>query len=142
MGNVLDSYAFFRVCSFLFVIACHVNLTQTFLNYSTCLSRPESLDNVETLWAPEIKRHCRDVPVVLVGNKTDLREGQNPAEDLVTSAAGTRMSQKIRATDFLECSAKTKQGVTAVFQAAAMAAMIRRHENLFLRNFKKSCVLI
>ncbi|TRY79112.1 hypothetical protein TCAL_06593 [Tigriopus californicus] len=107
------------------------------------IDRPESLANVETLWAPEIKRHCRDVPVVLVGNKTDLRESHTSAEDdLVTSAAGTRMSNKIKATCFLECSAKANQGVSAVFQTAAKAAIIHRHENLFVRNIKKTCLLI
>src|SRR5580693_6619759 len=40
--------------------------------YSTI--SPASFENVKTKWAPELRHYCPShVPVVLVGNKTDLR---------------------------------------------------------------------
>merc|ERR1711990_199206 len=32
----------------------------------------ESLDNVRTIWAPEVQQYCPNTPVILVGNKLDL----------------------------------------------------------------------
>ena len=40
------------------------------------ISSPASLENVESRWLPEIKRHAPDVPVILVGTKLDLRDAQ------------------------------------------------------------------
>ena len=34
---------------------------------------PDSLANVEVQWAKEVKHFCKGVPVILVGNKIDLR---------------------------------------------------------------------
>lgn len=38
------------------------------------IDAPESLVNVTEKWAPEVRYFCPDVPVVLVGNKKDLRD--------------------------------------------------------------------
>jgi len=46
------------------------------------VDRPESLHNVEGAWATEVRHFCRGVPIVLVGNKTDLRENQEVLEEL------------------------------------------------------------
>lgn len=35
---------------------------------------PESLANVTEKWLPEVRYFCKDVPIILVGNKKDLRE--------------------------------------------------------------------
>src|SRR6266498_4775287 len=37
----------------------------------------DSLENVETKWYPEVKSFCPNLPIILVGNKTDLRNNQN-----------------------------------------------------------------
>jgi small GTP-binding protein len=34
---------------------------------------PDSLENVSEKWTPEVKYFCYIVPIVLVGNKKDLR---------------------------------------------------------------------
>jgi GTPase SAR1 family protein len=44
--------------------------------------RPESLANVESQWAKEIKHFCKGVPVILVGNKTDLRDNPETIQSL------------------------------------------------------------
>ena len=34
---------------------------------------PDSLQNIPEKWVPEVKHFCPNVPIVLVGNKKDLR---------------------------------------------------------------------
>jgi len=48
------------------------------------VDRPESLNNVEGAWAAEVKHFCRGVPVILVGNKTDLRTDDKVVQELAT----------------------------------------------------------
>ena len=45
---------------------------------------PDSLSNVEPHWAKEVKHFCRGVPVILVGNKIDLRNDQDTIQNLTT----------------------------------------------------------
>ena len=70
------------------------------------------------------------VPIILVGNKKDLRTCENTKRELlklkqepVKSEEGRQMSDKINAWAFLECSAKTKEGVREVFETATRAAL-------------------
>lgn len=34
---------------------------------------PDSLENIQDKWIPEVKHFCPNVPIILVGNKRDLR---------------------------------------------------------------------
>lgn len=38
------------------------------------LAEPDSLANVVDRWSPEVKHFCGNVPIILVGNKKDLRD--------------------------------------------------------------------
>ena len=41
------------------------------------IGSPKSLENIPEKWVPEVKHFCpKDVPIVLVGNKLDLRTDQ------------------------------------------------------------------
>lgn len=82
---------------------------------------PSSFENVTSKWYPEIKHHCPDAPIILVGTKMDLREdketlgllseqGQSP----VKREAGQKLSNKIRAVKYMECSALTQRGLKQV----------------------------
>lgn len=71
-----------------------------------------SFENIFSKWYPEIRLHCPNVPIVLVGTKTDLREAQ---ADCVTVAEGRRMRKKINASRYVECSAKANEGLQEVF---------------------------
>ena len=55
-----------------------------FSNYYL-FSRPDSLANVEATWSKEVKHFCKGVPVILVGNKTDLRGDQALIKELAKS---------------------------------------------------------
>nr|KAG5708474.1 hypothetical protein BaRGS_026201 [Batillaria attramentaria] len=82
-----------------------------------------TFQNVQQKWTPEVRHYCRDVPIILVGCKKDLRndpatcdklnvKGQNP----VSEEEGRAMAERIGAAAYVECSAKTKDGVREVFE--------------------------
>ena len=37
------------------------------------IDSPDSLQNIPEKWVPEVEHFCPNVPIVLVGNKKDLR---------------------------------------------------------------------
>ena len=94
------------------------------------IDSPNSLAKVFDKFAPEVRHFCPDVPIILVGNKKDLRNDENVKRELskmkqepVKSEEGSLMCERIKAYAYLECSAKTKEGVRDVFTTAARAAL-------------------
>lgn len=80
-------------------------------------------------WGPEIAHFCEGVPVILVGNKTDLRKDSHSIDLLhaqgrtaITYAEGAAAARRIGAT-YIESSSKHQQGVDDVFSLALRAAM-------------------
>ncbi|KAL4091085.1 hypothetical protein QTP88_025825 [Uroleucon formosanum] len=49
------------------------------------IDTPKSLINVIDKWVPEVRYFCKEVPVILVGNKTDLRDSHLQDIDLPPS---------------------------------------------------------
>ena len=103
---------------------------------------PDSLENIENKWAPEVKYCCPNVPIILVGNQKDLRNDISTIKELgkmkqkpVNPEDGRMMAEKIGAFAYLECSAKNKKGAREVLESATKAAL------WFHPNKKKSCVL-
>lgn len=94
------------------------------------IDAPDSLDNIPEKWTPEVKHFCPNVPIILVGNKKDIRNDEGIRRELsrmkqepVRSEQGKVMSESIGAFAYLECSAKTKEGVREVFEMATRAAL-------------------
>ncbi|XP_030624224.1 rho-related GTP-binding protein RhoB isoform X2 [Chanos chanos] len=94
---------------------------------------PDSLENIPEKWVPEVKHFCPNVPIILVANKKDLRNDENVRNELarmkqepVKTEDGRAMAVRIGAYDYLECSAKTKDGVREVFETATRAALQKR----------------
>ena len=86
---------------------------------------PPSFENVKAKWNPEISHHCPDVPKLLVGTKSDLREDKDTLERLadkkmtpISAEAAAQMAKSIGAVKFMECSALTQTGLKAVFDEA------------------------
>merc|ERR1712146_108955 len=61
--------------------------TDVFLIAFSIIS-PSSFENVKSKWHPEIKHHCPDAPIILVGTKSDLRNEEQIAK---LRAKGTEM---------------------------------------------------
>ena len=94
----------------------------------------DSFENIPEKWAPEVRHFCPNVPIILVGNKKDLRHDDGVKEELsskvarVTSEEGCLMCERIKAHAYIECSAKTREGVRDVFETAAKAALKSRRD--------------
>ncbi|CAJ0752664.1 12310_t:CDS:2, partial [Entrophospora sp. SA101] len=74
---------------------------------------------------------CQGLPIILVGCKKDLRFDPKTIEELrktsqrpVTTEEGMGVAQRIGAYKYLECSAKTGEGVREVFEHATRAALL------------------
>ena len=108
------------------------------------IDSPESLAKVLEKWTPEVRHFCPDVPIILVGNKKDLRNDESAKRELskmkqepVKSEEGSLMCERIKAYAYLECSAKTKEGVRDVFTTAVRAALMTNER----RNKRKCCIV-
>ncbi|KRY31504.1 Ras-like GTP-binding protein rhoA, partial [Trichinella spiralis] len=94
------------------------------------IDSPDSLENIPEKWTPEVRHFCPNVPIILVGNKKDLRNDPQTLRELgkmkqepVRTEQGKGMAEQIGAYAYLECSAKTKEGVREVFETATRAAL-------------------
>ncbi|WWC87346.1 uncharacterized protein L201_002235 [Kwoniella dendrophila CBS 6074] len=95
---------------------------------------PDSLENVSQKWIEEVRSICgRQIPVILVACKTDLRDkamqnGTYSPERYIDRATGDRMAKAIGARAYFETSALQNQGVDAVFESATRAAVLVRDQ--------------
>ncbi|KAJ3216387.1 GTP-binding protein Rho1 [Dinochytrium kinnereticum] len=111
------------------------------------IANPDSLGNVEEKWIPEVQHHCQDLPILLVGCKMDLRNDPATVAHLastgrspVTPEQGLAMARKIGAYRYLECSAKSRQGVFDVFEHATRASLVFSAPVVVAK--KKKCIVL
>jgi small GTP-binding protein len=79
------------------------------------IDSPDSLENIYEKWTPEVRHFCPNVPIVLIGNKADLRDDPKVIQELaqnnkkpVTTERAKYVADQIGAFSYLECSAKNK----------------------------------
>ncbi|KAK3743543.1 hypothetical protein RRG08_027410 [Elysia crispata] len=106
------------------------------------IDSPDSLENVAEKWTPEVRHFCPNVPIILVGNKKDLRDDPTTLAELaklkqttVKSHEGRAMAERIGAADYVECSAMLNEGIREVFEKAtrqALSCKRKRHGRLNL----------
>ncbi|KAL7271405.1 GTP-binding protein Rho1 [Rhizina undulata] len=92
---------------------------------------PDSLYNVHEKWIQEVKHFCPSAAVVLVACKMDLRNDERVKRLLwedgekvpISEQEGAAAKKAIFAQVYLECSAKTNEGVQAVFEESARLAL-------------------
>jgi len=89
-----------------------------------CFSIDNSLsyNNVKDKWVPEVHHYCRNVPIILVGTKVDLRDDTSHAGKLIGPDNGQRLAYEVAATKYVEVSAKTRQNVNYVMEECVRAA--------------------
>uniref|UniRef100_A0A2K6SA34 Ras homolog family member C n=1 Tax=Saimiri boliviensis boliviensis TaxID=39432 RepID=A0A2K6SA34_SAIBB len=46
------------------------------------INSPDSLENIPEKWTPEVKHFCPNVPIILVGNKKDLKQDEHTRREL------------------------------------------------------------
>ena len=106
------------------------------------IDSPDSLENIPEKWTPEVRHFCPNVPIILVGNKKDLRNDETTILELakmkqepVKPEQGRDTCDKINAYYYMECSAKTKENVRDVFYQATQAALVKP-------KYKKRCIIL
>lgn len=112
-------------------------------------------------WISEVLHFCQGLPIILVGCKKDLRHDPKTIEELTKTSQKPVLSEQVRDPDpedvnqmlihlqgeevrkkigaykYLECSARTNEGVREVFEAATRAALLTKaHKS------KKKCSIL
>uniref|UniRef100_A0A060T0I5 ARAD1C16632p n=1 Tax=Blastobotrys adeninivorans TaxID=409370 RepID=A0A060T0I5_BLAAD len=94
------------------------------------IDSPDSLENAPEKWLLEVQHFCQGVPYILVGCKADLRTDPAVLQKLrrvsqrpVSPQEGQDMATRLGARMYIECSAKTGQGVQDVFENATRIAL-------------------
>jgi Ras-related C3 botulinum toxin substrate 1 len=95
------------------------------------LVNPTNLENIESVWIPEIRGYSPNAPFVLVGTKSDLRDEwetipadqKDPKGRPITKSEGEAFANKIGAVKYIECSAKKAFNVSEVFVESVKVAL-------------------
>ena len=121
---------------------CIINVVKKILTYHNfqdifliCydVTSPVTFENVKSKWVPEIRHICPKAPFILVGTKTDLRDGQDSKKDnwtksvqtnaLKSKVEGITLAKELGAVAYVECSALTQNELKNVFDVAIMAIL-------------------
>ncbi|KAI8609950.1 P-loop containing nucleoside triphosphate hydrolase protein [Chytriomyces sp. MP71] len=94
------------------------------------IDNPTSLANIAEKWIAEVLHYCPGIPIILVGCKKDLRDDPAVIRELARTGErpipfleGQQMAKRIGAYTYVECSARTREGVNEVFDIATRAAL-------------------
>ena len=79
-----------------------------------------SFENVKDKWVPELRKHAPTTPILLVGTQSDRR--QSPGT-MISESEARKLARSIKAAGYMECSAKSRDGVKAVFSEAVLVAL-------------------
>lgn len=55
-----------------------------------------TVENIPEKWTPEVKHFCPNVPIILVGNKKDLRNDDHTRRELAKMKQVNVVAQKIQ----------------------------------------------
>ncbi|KAJ3133446.1 ERMES complex Ca(2+)-binding regulatory GTPase gem1 [Geranomyces variabilis] len=86
------------------------------------VNEPDTFSHIGEFWLPHIRKLGRNVPVVLVGNKIDLR-GSDPTNDALEDQVTPIMNEFKEVETCVECSAKQPLNVPEVFYFAQKAVL-------------------
>lgn len=102
--------------------------------FAICFSfdSPNSLQNAINIWIPEIKESCPNVPFILVGLKSDLRDSamnqppwrlNNSNMKLIPNSTCENLKNTVNADYYIECSSKNKINIDDVFVNAVKSVL-------------------
>ncbi|XP_078467537.1 ras-related C3 botulinum toxin substrate 1-like [Lampetra fluviatilis] len=107
---------------------CYTNVDVVQICFS--LENQSSFDSIHAKWYPEVRHHCPTAPIILVGTQLDLRDNKDTVEKLsrkmlplITNEQGLALAKKIGAVKYVECSARTRNGIKTVFDETISAVL-------------------
>ncbi|ORX59842.1 cell division control protein 42-like protein precursor [Piromyces finnis] len=105
---------------------------------------PTSFNNVKDKWLPEVRHHCPDVPCIIVGTQIDRLNDISTIEYLtknhekpITIEQGQHLAKELKAVKYVQCSARTQEGLKNVFDEAIIAALSPE-----LDKTRNNCILL
>ncbi|MCD6034467.1 MAG: rhob [Rickettsiales bacterium] len=87
------------------------------------VDRKSSYQRILWKWVGELKEHLPNVPIILVGTRSDTRNNNLPNPNLIPKEKGETLAKYIGATKYIECSALTGEGVVEAFETAMNIAV-------------------
>lgn len=87
------------------------------------VERKNSLENIMTMWNPEVRKYRPKALIFLVGMKSDLRDVDYNFKCLNYSD-GMAVASQIGACKYLECSARTQAGLNEMFEDIITTLML------------------
>lgn len=83
-------------------------------------------ENVRTKWYPQVSHLYPEAPILLIGNKIDIRETPNAAgrPEFISRAEGEELRKEIKAKAYHETSALASIGLEELFQSAARLILL------------------
>ena len=98
--------------------------TDVFLLCYSIIS-PSSYNNIKEKWIKEIRTHCPNAKIILVGTKSDLRNNYEIISNLdkqnlkpITYSQGIELKEIINADNFVECSAFLNKNISLLMDQA------------------------
>ena len=98
------------------------------------IDKKKSLQSAKEVWVPEVRQILPNIPIILVGTKSDKRPVNDGGigtptggRQLISKAAAQKAGKSIKGVvGTMECSSRTQSGLHAVFDAAIRAAVAHR----------------
>ena len=105
------------------------------------INSPTSFENVKHKWYPELQQHSPGVLILLVGTNLELRQENNNSA-YITKAQGKQLAAELKLFEYMECSAKTQEGLKEVFDMAMRGVISQRnaHERKSEVNIYFTCL--
>lgn len=121
-------------------------MTDVFLLCYSIIS-PASFENITAKWYPEVKHHCPNAPIILVGTKMDMRDDKESIDRLaekglsiVSYEQGLAKAKQIKAAKYVECSARTQKGLKTVFDEAILSVIAPAQSEK--KHKKATCIIM
>ena len=90
-----------------------------------------NFEEIHSHWCGELQYSCSDVPIILVGSKTDLKDN---GLTTISTVEGEAMAKKIGAAKYMEISSLEDKGVTELFEEVVSIGL---HYNTTVKRKKK-----
>lgn len=89
-----------------------------------------SFHNIRNKWIPELSSHCPNVPIVLVGTKSDLKTHETVLKsshvEIITDQTVNLLMQDLNLYAYVECSSLTGENVSKVFDTVTECFMKKK----------------